>query len=396
MNKIFQSMRIAFRALRVNKLRSALTMLGIIIGVGAVIAMVSVGSGATDRIHQQIAAIGSNVIIIQPGSQNNGGVKSGNGNAQTLTEEDARAIGEECPDVVYSTPIQQNQQQVVYGSNNWGTRIYGVSPDYMTIRDIRIEQGQPFTTDDVKSTNKVALLGKTVADNIFAGEDPIGKTIRIRKVPFTVIGTLVPKGQNSSGQDQDDLIIMPITTAKKKVMGGGRQNNWQQIGQIMVQARDGRNANAMDEIESLLRQRHRLQAAAQEQATQIMGLLLASIASVSLIVGGIGIMNIMLVSVTERTKEIGLRQAVGAKTNDILSQFLVEAVSLSLLGGCLGIGMGVLASFGISYFAGWNTLVSLPSILAAFFFSALVGVFFGFYPARKAALLDPIEALRYE
>ncbi|HEY2845567.1 MAG TPA: ABC transporter permease, partial [Bryobacteraceae bacterium] len=359
MNKVFQSMRIAFRALRVNKLRSALTMLGIIIGVGAVIAMVSVGSGATDRIHQQIASIGSNVIIIQPGSQNTGGVKSGNGNSQTLTEEDAEAIPRECPDVVYSTPIQQSQQQIVYGSNNWGTRIYGVSPDYMTIRDIRIAEGEPFTTDDVKSTNKVALLGKTVADNLFAGEDPIGKTIRVRKVPFTVVGTLVPKGQNSSGQDQDDMIIMPITTAKKKVMGGGRANNWQQIGQIMVQARDGRNNNAMDEIEALLRQRHRLQAtedndfqvrsleemaAAQEQATQIMGLLLASIASVSLIVGGIGIMNIMLVSVTERTKEIGLRQAVGAKTNDILSQFLVEAVSLSLLGGCLGIGMGVLSS----------------------------------------------------
>jgi putative ABC transport system permease protein len=230
-------------------------------------------------------------------------------------------------------------------------------------------------------------------------------------VPFTVVGTLVPKGQSSSGQDQDDMIIMPISTAKKKVMGGGRQNNWQQVGQIMVQARDGRNQNAMDEIEALLRQRHRLQAtedndfqvrsleemaAAQEQATQIMGLLLASIASVSLIVGGIGIMNIMLVSVTERTKEIGLRQAVGAKTKDILSQFLVEAVTLSLLGGCLGIIMGVLSSLAISYFAGWNTLVSLPSILAAFFFSALVGVFFGYYPARKAAFLDPIEALRYE
>jgi len=411
MNKVFQSMRIAFRALRVNKLRSALTMLGIIIGVGAVIAMVSVGSGATKRIHQQIASIGSNVIIIQPGSQNTGGVKSGNGNSQTLTEEDARAVQEECPSVMYSTPVQQNQQQVVYGSNNWGTRIYGVSPEYMTIRDIRIEEGEPFTTEDVRATNKVALLGKTVVDNLFAGEDPIGKTIRVRKVPFTVVGTLVPKGQNSSGQDQDDMIIMPISTAKKKVMGGGRANNWQQVGQIMVQARDGRNQNAMDEIEALLRQRHRLQAtedndfqvrsleemaAAQEQATQIMGLLLASIASVSLIVGGIGIMNIMLVSVTERTKEIGLRQAVGAKTKDILSQFLVEAVTLSLLGGCLGIGMGVLASLGISYFAGWNTLVSLPSILAAFFFSALVGVFFGFYPARKAALLDPIEALRYE
>ena len=411
MNKVFQSMRIAFRALRVNKLRSALTMLGIIIGVGAVIAMVSVGSGATARIHEQIESIGSNVIMVQPGSQNTGGVRSGNGNAQTLTEGDAEAIQTECPSVQYASPVQNNQQQVVYGSNNWATRIYGVSPEYLTIRDIRIEEGEPFSSDDVKSTNKVALLGKTVVDNLFAGEDPIGKVVRIRKVPFTVVGTLVPKGQSSQGQDQDDVVIMPITTAKKKVMGGGRQNNWSQIGQIMVQARDGRNQNAMDEIEALLRQRHRLQAtedndfqvrsleemaAAQEQATQIMGLLLASIASVSLIVGGIGIMNIMLVSVTERTKEIGLRQAVGAKTNDILSQFLVEAVTLSLLGGCLGIAMGVLASLGISYFAGWNTLVSLPSIAAAFFFSALVGVFFGFYPARKAAFLDPIEALRYE
>ena len=411
MNKVFQSMRIAFRALRVNKLRSALTMLGIIIGVGAVIAMVSVGSGATDRIHQQIASIGSNIIMVQPGSQNTGGVKSGNGNSQTLTEGDAEAIQTDCPAVQYASPVQNNNQQIVYGSNNWQTKVYGVSPEYLTIRDLRIEEGEPFTTEDVKSTNKVALLGKTVVDNLFAGEDPIGKVIRVRKVPFTVVGTLVPKGQSSQGQDQDDVVIMPITTAKKKVMGGGRQNSWQQIGQIMAQARDGQNNNAMDQIEALLRQRHRLQAtedndfqvrsleemaAAQEQATEIMSLLLASIASVSLIVGGIGIMNIMLVSVTERTKEIGLRQAVGAKTNDILSQFLVEAVSLSLLGGCLGIGMGVLASFGISYFAGWNTLVSLPAILAAFFFSALVGVFFGFYPARKAALLDPIEALRYE
>jgi len=373
--------------------------------------MVSVGSGATDRIHQQIASIGSNIIMVQPGSQNTGGVKSGNGNSQTITEGDAEAIQTDCPAVQYASPVQNNNQQIVYGSNNWQTKVYGVSPEYLTIRDLRIEEGEPFTTEDVKSTNKVALLGKTVVDNLFAGEDPIGKVVRIRKVPFTVVGTLVPKGQSSQGQDQDDIIIMPITTAKKKVMGGGRQNNWQQIGQIMAQARDGQNNNAMDQIEALLRQRHRLQAtedndfqvrsleemaAAQEQATQIMGLLLASIASVSLIVGGIGIMNIMLVSVTERTKEIGLRQAVGAKTKDILSQFLVEAVTLALLGGSLGILMGVVSSFAISYFAGWNTLVSLPSILAAFFFSALVGVFFGYYPARKAAFLDPIEALRYE
>jgi putative ABC transport system permease protein len=410
MNKVLQSMKIAFRALRVNKLRSALTMLGIIIGVGAVIAMVAVGSGATARIQEQIASIGSNVIIIQPGSLNVGGVRQGWGNAQTLTEDDARAVGSQLTSVQYSAPMQQNQAQVVFGNTNWYTRVQGTTPDYLTIRDIQVSSGQPFTQSDVDSSAKVCLLGKTVADNLFNGSDPVGQIIRVKKVPFTVTGVLAPKGQSPTGQDQDDMIIMPITTAKKKVIGG-RQNNMQVVGQILVQAREGATKLAVNEIEGLLRQRHRLQAtqdddfavqnleevfAAQETSAEVMSILLASIASVSLIVGGIGIMNIMLVSVTERTKEIGLRQAVGAKTGDILSQFLVEAVTLSIAGGTIGIILGVGASLLISYFASWSTVVSIGSVLLAFLFSALVGVFFGYYPARKAAFLDPIEALRYE
>jgi putative ABC transport system permease protein len=410
MNKVLQSMKIAFRALRVNKLRSALTMLGIIIGVGAVIAMVAVGSGATQRIQEQIASIGSNVIIVQPGSLNLGGVRQGWGNAQTLTEDDARAIGSELRSIQYAAPMQQNQAQVVFGNNNWFTRIQGTTPDYLTIRDIQVASGQPFTQGDVDSSAKVCLLGKTVADNLFAGGDPVGQIIRIKKVPFTVAGVLAPKGQSPTGQDQDDMIIMPISTAKKKVIGG-RQNNMQVVGQILTQAHEGATKIAVTEIEGLLRQRHRLQPtqdddfavqnleevfAAQETSAEVMSILLASIASVSLIVGGIGIMNIMLVSVTERTKEIGLRQAVGAKTGDILSQFLVEAVTLSVAGGTIGIILGVGASLLISYFASWSTLVSIGSVLLAFLFSALVGVFFGYYPARKAAFLDPIEALRYE
>ena len=410
MNKVFQSMKIAFRALRVNKLRSALTMLGIIIGVGAVIAMVAVGSGATQRIQEQIASIGSNVIIVQPGSMNLGGVRQGWGFAQTLTEDDARAVGTECRSVIYSAPMQQNQAQVVFGNNNWFTRIQGTTADYLTIRDMQVASGQPFTQSDVDSSAKVALLGKTVADNLFSGADPVGQIIRVKKVPFTVVGVLAPKGQSPTGQDQDDMIIMPISTAKKKVIGG-RQNNMKVVGQILVQAHEGATKIAVSEIQGLLRQRHRLQPtqdddfavqnleevfAAQETSAEVMSILLASIASVSLIVGGIGIMNIMLVSVTERTKEIGLRQAVGAKTGDILSQFLVEAVTLSVAGGTVGIILGVGASLLISYFADWSTLVSPGSVLLAFLFSALVGVFFGYYPARKAAFLDPIEALRYE
>jgi putative ABC transport system permease protein len=346
---------------------------------------------------------------VQGGSQNSGGVKSGNGNAQTLTEDDALAM-QDLPSVMNVSPQQEGMQQVIFGATNWRTQIQGVWPSYLDIRSMKVEEGEPMTMEHVRSTAKVCLLGKTVVDNLFPDSYPIGQTIRIKKIPFTVIGTLTPKGQNSSGQDQDDIIIMPITTAKKKVVGG-RQNNMQQVGRIMVQARDGRTQQALTEMDELLRQKHRIQgnddpdfnlrsleemAAMAQESAATTGMLLAAIASVSLVVGGIGIMNIMLVSVTERTKEIGLRQAVGAKTNDILGQFLVEAVTLSLLGGILGIIIGIGCSLAISKLAGWSTLVSVPSIVAAVAFSALVGIFFGYYPARKAALLDPIEALRYE
>ena len=408
--KIAASMKIALRALRVNKMRSALTMLGIIIGVAAVIAMVAVGSGAQERIREQIASIGSNLIIVLSGSITSSGLRMGTGNAQTLTEDDARAITRECDAAALAAPAVRGGVQVVYGNNNWGTQVLGTTPDYLPIRDLDIERGQPFTNSDVDSASKVALLGKTVVDNLFNGENPVGQLIRIKTVPFTVIGTLVPKGQSPTGQDQDDVILMPIGTAKKKVIGTS-QANYAAVGSIMVQAREGRTQDVQDQMRELLRQRHHLQGnedddftirnmeevfKAQETSARVMSILLAAIASVSLIVGGIGIMNIMLVSVSERTKEIGLRQAVGAKTRDILSQFLVEAVTLSIVGGAAGIVLGLTASALISYFADWSTVVSPASIAVAFLFSALVGVFFGFYPARKAAYMDPIEALHYE
>ena len=410
MKKLAHSMNIAFDALRINKLRSGLTMLGIIIGVAAVIAMVAVGSGAEKRIRQQIASIGSNVIVVLSGSLTSSGIRTGTGNAQTLTEDDARAIVRECDGVGLATPVVRGGVQVVYGDSNWGTQVMGATPDYLPIRDIEIEEGQPFTSADVESTASVALLGKTVADNLFYGEDPVGKVVRIKTVSFTVIGTLVPKGQSPSGQDQDDVVLMPISTAKKRVIGVS-QANYAAVGSIMVQAQEGRTADAQEQMSALLRQRHHLQAnedddftirnmeevyRAQENSARVMSLLLAAIASVSLIVGGIGIMNIMFVSVTERTREIGLRQAVGAKTTDILTQFLAEAVTLSLAGGAAGVAMGVAASLLISYVAGWETVLSVTAIIVAFLFSGLVGVFFGYYPARKAAFMDPIEALRYE
>jgi putative ABC transport system permease protein len=410
MKKLVHSLSIAFDALRINKLRSALTMLGIIIGVAAVIAMVAVGSGAEERIRQQIASIGSNVIVVLSGSLTSSGIRMGTGNAQTLTEDDARAIARECDAVALATPAVRGGIQAVYGNSNWGTQVLGTTPDYLAIRDIEIEEGQPFTNADVDATAGVALLGKTVIDNLFYGADPVGQVIRIKTVSFTVIGTLVPKGQSPSGQDQDDVILMPISTAKKRVIGVS-QANYAAVGSIMVQAKEGRTADAQDQMTSLLRQRHHLQRnedddftirnmeevfRAQENSARIMSILLAAIASVSLIVGGIGIMNIMLVSVTERTKEIGLRQAVGAKTTDILGQFLAEAVTLSLAGGAAGVATGIGVSMLISYFAKWSTVVSITAILVAFLFSGLVGIFFGYYPARKAAYMDPIEALRYE
>jgi len=405
------SLRIAYRALMTNKVRAALTMLGVIIGVAAVIATVAVGTGATARIQQQIAGLGSNLIVVLPGSITTSGIRLGSGNALTLTEDDARAIVAQCPAVSLAAPSVRGGQQVVAGNNNWATSIQGVTPDYLLVRDLSIGSGNGFTPQDVDSASKVAVLGQTVVVNLFAEGNPIGQIIRIRNVPLTVIGVLSPKGQSPSGQDQDDVVLIPLSTAKKKVLGVS-QANIEAVGAITVQATGADAiAAAQDQMHSLLRQRHHLQGsedddftirnleevfAAQETSSRMMALLLAIIASVSLVVGGIGIMNIMLVSVTERTREIGLRQAVGARTGDILLQFLVEAVAISLLGGMLGIALGVITSVTISKVAHWATVLNAGSIMLAFVFSGLVGIFFGYYPARKAAFLDPIEALRYE
>jgi len=411
MTKLLASMRIALRALKVNRTRSALTMLGIIIGVAAVIAMVGVGAGATDRIQQQIQSMGANLIIVLPGSVSANGVRLGSGAVASLTQDDAKAIATECPSVALAAPAVRGSVQVVNGNSNWATTVQGVTPDYMTIRDYTMLSGQFFTNQDVDAAAKTAVLGQTVAQNLFGNSDPTGQVVIIKNVPFTVAGVLTPKGQSPTGQDQDDVILLPISTATQKVLGANKANA-RAVGSLMVQASGSEVMDqAQQELTALLRERHRIQPgadddfsvrnltevfAAQESSAQVMSILLGAIASVSLIVGGIGIMNIMLVSVTERTREIGLRQAVGAKTRDILSQFLVEAVTLSLLGGIIGIVVGLTASLLISYFAQWSTSVSLLSILMAFVFSALVGVFFGYYPARKAAYMDPIEALRYE
>jgi putative ABC transport system permease protein len=411
MRQLRSSISIAFRALAMNKMRSALTMLGIVIGVASVIATVAVGSGATRRIQEQIASIGSNLIILLPGSTTSGGLRMGTGFAVTLSEADAREIPLQCPAVALAAPTVRGGAQVVYGNNNWATIIYGVTPDFLTIRDLSVARGEEFSQSDVDSATKVALLGKTVVDNLFGAADPIGQAIRIKQVPFTVIGVLTPKGQSVTGQDQDDNILLPISTAKRKVLGFNPANA-DAVNAILMQARSADQIDAaQEEVTALLRQRHHLRPgelddfsirnlqellSAQEASSRIMAMMLAAVASVSLVVGGIGIMNIMLISVRERTREIGLRQAVGAKTRDILTQFLVEAVTLSIAGGFAGIVLGIVASSLISRLAGWSTVVGPGAVLLAVFFSALVGISFGYYPARKAAYLDPIEALRYE
>jgi len=406
-----QSARVALRALRVNKLRSALTMLGIIIGVGAVIAMVGVGSGAQARVAEQIQSLGSNLIIVLSGSTTAGGIRMGQGSQLTITEEDAAAIAREIPLVQASAPSMRGNAQVVYGNLNWATGIQGVTPDYAEVREWNVVTGRFITGEDEDGATKVALLGQTTAQNLFGDSDPLGQVIRIKKVPFTVVGLLDRKGQNSWGQDQDDVVLIPLSTAKKKVLGVS-QANARSVGTISVKIRAGEDmSEAETQMRGLLRQRHRLQPyqdddftirnlseilQTQEESSKVMTYLLAAIASVSLLVGGIGIMNIMLVSVTERTREIGLRMAVGARGRDILMQFLVEAVTLSLIGGIIGIVLGLGGSRAISQFAEWRTHVPPEAIAMAFGFAAAVGVFFGFYPARKAARLDPIEALRYE
>ena len=406
-----QSVRIALRSLRVNKLRTALTMLGIIIGVGAVIAMVAVGAGAQARVAEQIQSLGSNLIIVLSGSTTSGGIRLGHGTQLTITEDDAAAIAREVAAVQVAAPSMRGTAQVVFGNLNWSTVVQGVTVDYAEARDWPVVAGRGVSPEDVDGAVKVAVLGQTTAQNLFGDAPPEGQIIRIKKVPFTVVGMLARKGQSSWGQDQDDIILIPLSTAKKKVLGAS-QANPRAVGAISIKIRTGEDMpEAEGQIRALLRQRHRLQPyqdddfwlrnlsevlQTQEESSRVMTYLLAAIASVSLLVGGIGIMNIMLVSVTERTREIGLRMAVGARRRDILAQFLVEAVTLSLIGGTIGIVLGVGGSEAISRFAEWRTLVPPEAVALAFGFAAAIGIFFGFYPARKAARLDPIEALPYE
>ncbi len=409
MTRLFASFRIALRALMVNKMRSALTMLGIIIGVSAVIAMIAIGSGAKQRIAEQIASMGSNLLMVMSGSSTSGGFRGGAGTVPTLTVDDAKAIQTEIPAVKFVSPSITGVAQVVYGNQNWSTVINGAAPEILEIRGWLLSSGRPFTQQESDGAAKVCLLGKTVVENLFGGIDPIGQIVRIKKIPFVVVGVLFPKGQTTWGQDQDDIIFVPLTAAQKRLFGMAFPG---MVRSIAVQAWGPEKVKEAErQITDLLKQRHRIQPnqdndfsvrnltevmSSAEQSADVMSLLLGAIASISLIVGGIGIMNIMLVSVTERTREIGIRIAVGAKGRDILLQFLIESLVLSLMGGILGIGIGMVGTLILSSFTKWPTLFSIESILLAFLFAGSVGVFFGFYPARKASLLNPIEALRYE
>jgi putative ABC transport system permease protein len=387
-------------------------MLGMIIGVAAVIAMIGIGSGAQERVREQIKSLGTNLILIFPGSTTASGVRLGSGSQQTLTEDDANALARDVEGIVVAAPMLRGSGQVVAGNANWATQFFGTTNDYLIARDWGMASGRVFEEAELSGAGKVALIGQTTAEKLFGeGVDPVDQVIRVRKVPLTVIGVLGRKGQNSLGQDQDDIVLMPIATARNRVLGqtGGRQKR---IGSISVKTADGADMKLIEErMRDVLRQRLRVQPGAdepftirnlteilqtQEAASRVLTMLLGAVASVSLLVGGIGIMNIMLVSVTERTREIGLRMAVGARARDILQQFLVEAIVLSLIGGLVGIALGVGASMAIAQFANWNTDITPQAIALAVGFAAAVGVFFGFYPARKASRLLPIEALRYE
>jgi putative ABC transport system permease protein len=403
---LLMALRIALRALARNKLRSFLTMLGIIIGVGAVIAMVAIGEGAKKRVQEQIASLGTNLLVVLPGTVTLGGARTGSGGRQTLVASDAKAIMDEIPVVSGASPVVRQVQQVIAGDQNWSTPVQGVAPEFQQIREWQVQEGRFISQADIESTAKVALIGQTVAYNLFGDSDPIGAIIRIKKIPFHVIGILGAKGQTGNGTDQDDVIMVPYTTMMKLVMG---VTYIQQIIVAAVSADTTQEAN--NQIASLLRQRHKIRpgadddfmirnlsdiAEAASNSATVMAVLLGSIASVSLLVGGIGIMNIMLVSVTERTREIGIRMAVGARSRDIMLQFIVEAVVMAASGGVIGILVGIGSSNLIKYLAELPTLIRPDIIAISFLVSGTVGIFFGFYPARKAAQLDPIDALRYE
>jgi len=404
--RVLATVRVALRALRRNKLRTVLTMLGIIIGVGSVIAAVSITNGAKAQVEAQIASLGQNVILVFSGNFSSGGVRSGWGGAGTMTIDDAEAIQREIPGVVAVSPEVRGGQRVLANGQNWRTQVLGEGTDYLNIRDWPLDDGAMFTEQDVRGAAKVCIIGKTIANQLFPNEDPVGNILRIRDIPFKILGVLIPKGLSVMGSDQDDVIVVPYTSMMKRLE---RRTN---LSSIMVQAESPAVSDKVQsDIADLLRQRHRIQtgrdddftirgqeeiANAATATTRTMTVLLGAIASVSLIVGGIGIMNIMLVSVTERTREIGIRMAVGARGNDILVQFLVEAVTLSAIGGLMGLVTGVGASRLISSTMGWPTLTPVSWIGIAFLSSALVGIISGFYPAWKASQLDPIEALRYE
>ncbi len=409
--KVLDSFFDALRSLAANSLRSILTTLGIIIGVCAVIIMVAVSNGAKARMDQLIQSLGSNILTILPGSSRQGGARGGAGSIPSLTEDDAEAIQNELPDVTLTAPLVRGSVQIVAGNLNWSTVAGGVTPDFFAAREWHVEKGRIFTAAEIKSSAKVVLLGASVAGNLFSGQNPVGQTLRIRRVPFEVIGLLEAKGPAPNGMDQDDVVLIPMTTAKKRVMGG-RELGGKVVSSIIIQVRNPDTISRVEaQVTDLLRQRHHITVGQEDDfwvrnlvemlktradSSQAMGVLLMVVASVSLIVGGIGIMNIMLVSVTERTREIGLRMALGATGQDILSQFLIESVLLSLIGGLIGVILGIGGAVVTASLSRWPTIVNPESVLLAFGFSAAVGIFFGFYPARKASCLDPIEALRHE